>query len=407
MKLFNVVNVDDAINLIKKNFTYDLEITSVDLIDSLNRYLAKDIKSNIDVPHFRKSLVDGYAILFEDVMSASETNPIHMNLIGESYMGELCDKDLETEECVYVPTGAMVPSNSQGVVMIEYCEKLNDKEILVQKNVSYNENIVEVGEDIKQNEFLYKAGHLINERDLGVLAGANIKNVDLYNGLTVGIISTGDEILNQNEDICDAKIKDINAYILYGQLKNIGLNPIIYPPVKDSLCDLIRLMKNVMNECDIVLISGGSSVGKKDETLNAIKSFESSEVLVEGIAIKPGKPTIIAKINQKLIMGLPGHPLSCAFIVESILKPYIKYLFKNENERYTMCEFEYNYHKAKGREEVLAVNIIYENDKAKCVPIFSKSSTIKAFAQSDGYIKIKRDTEGISKGDLVKVHLFC
>ncbi|MGL4912389.1 MAG: molybdopterin molybdotransferase MoeA [Romboutsia sp.] len=406
MKLFDVVSVKETLDIMKKTFTKNLEIENVNLVDSLNRYLANDIVSKINVPHFRKSLVDGYAVIFRDVISASDTNPIQMNLIGESEMGKICNFELDEEDCVYVPTGAMIPENSQGIVMIEYCEKLNDTEVLIQKGVSFNENIVEVGEDIKENEVLYKKGYLINERDLGVLAGANAKNISVYKGLVVGVISTGDEILNLDEDIKEAKIKDINAYILYGQLKNMHLNPIIYPPVKDNLEEIINLMQRSLNECDIVLISGGSSVGKKDETLKAIESFDKSEVLVEGIAIKPGKPTIIANIDDKLVVGLPGHPLSCAFVVESIIKPHIKSLYECEGENYMVCEFEYNYHKAKGREEFLAVNIKEENNKLLCTPIFSKSSTIKQFANCDGYIKIDRDLEGINKGDVVKVYLF-
>lgn len=406
MKLFDVVNVEDALSIIKSTFIQDLKVESVNLVDSFNRYLAKNIVSDINVPHFRKSTVDGYAVRFEDVISASTSNPTKLKLLGESQMGQVCKFDLDEDECVYVPTGAMIPLNAHGVIMMEYCDKLNDKEVYVQKNTLFNENIVEVGEDIKEDEILYKKGHLINERDLGVLAGANIKDVLVYKDLVVGIISTGDEILNINEDINDAKIKDINAYILYGQFKKMNLNPKIYPPVKDNLEDIINLMKQAINECDIVLISGGSSVGKKDETLKAIESFKNSKVFVEGIALKPGKPTIISSVENKLVVGLPGHPLSCAFVVESLIKPYINSLFECKEDKYIICEFEYNYHKSKGREEVLAVNIKNENNKVVCMPIFSKSSTIKQFAKCDGYIRINRELEGVNKGDLVKVYLF-
>ncbi|CEH34964.1 molybdopterin molybdotransferase MoeA [Romboutsia lituseburensis] len=406
MKLFDVVNVEDALSIIKSTFIQDLKVESVNLVDSFNRYLAKDIVSDINVPHFRKSTVDGYAVRFEDVISASTSNPTKLKLLGESQMGQVCKFDLDEDECVYVPTGAMIPLNAHGVIMMEYCDKLNDKEVYVQKNTLFNENIVEVGEDIKEDEILYKKGHLINERDLGVLAGANIKDVLVYKDLVVGIISTGDEILNINEEINDAKIKDINAYILYGQFKKMNLNPKIYPPVKDNLEDIINLMKQAINECDIVLISGGSSVGKKDETLKAIESFKNSKVFVEGIALKPGKPTIISSVENKLVVGLPGHPLSCAFVVESLIKPYINSLFECKEDKYIICEFEYNYHKSKGREEVLAVNIKNENNKVICMPIFSKSSTIKQFAKCDGYIRINRELEGVNKGDLVKVYLF-
>lgn len=406
MKLFDVVTIDEALEIMNDNFNIDLSVENVGLIESLNRFLGKKVNSNINVPHFRKSLVDGYALLSKDVFTASESSPVPMELIDESYMGKVCGAVLDEETCVYVPTGGMVPINAEGVVMIEYTEKLDDKTILIQKGVAYNENIVEVGEDIKEKEVLYNKGHYINNRDLGVLAGANIKSVPVYKKIKIGIISTGDEILGLEENIEEAKIKDINAYVLYGQLKEISCEPIIYPPVKDNLEDIIRLIDKANKECDIVLISGGSSVGKKDETVRAIESFDNSEILIEGIAIKPGKPTIIGKIEDKLIIGLPGHPLSCGFVVEAIVKPFILSLFDEKNKRFVNCEFEYNYHKAKGREEFLAVNIREEKDKLICSPIFSKSSMIKHFANCDGYIRIHRDLEGIQKGEEVKVYLF-
>ena len=406
MKLFDVVTVQDALQIMKENFNFNLETETIPLTESLNRYLANDIKSDTDVPHFRKSLVDGYAVLVRDVFLASDTNPVPMKIVGDSYMGQVYEGLLDNEEVVYVPTGGMVPNNAEGVVMIENCEKLNDQDLLVQKGVAINENIVEVGEDIKKDQLLYKKGHLVNYRDLGVLAGAGVKEVEVYKELVVGIISTVDEILTLEEDIKDAKIKDINTYILYGQMKEISCNPIIYPPAKDNLQEIINLMDKASKECDIVLISGGSSKGKKDETINAIESFENSKVLIEGIAIKPGKPTIVASINDKLLIGLPGHPLSCAFVVESIVIPFIESLFEPKKERYVVCEFKYNYHKARGREEYLSVYITEEEGKLVCTPIFAKSSMIKHFADCDGYVKIERDLEGINQGDLVKVNLF-
>ncbi|MGL6105657.1 molybdopterin molybdotransferase MoeA [Romboutsia sp.] len=405
MKLFDVVTINKCLDIMNENFNKVLPTQNVSIIDSLNRYLSKEIKSMINVPHFRKSLVDGYAVLQSDVFLASEENAVPLKVIGESRMGKICSTSLEEETCVYVPTGGMVPSNATGMVMIEYTQKLDNETILIQKGVSMNENIVEIGEDIKENEILYEKGHYITERDLGVLAGANIKNVPVFDKLTTGIISTGDEILDVEEDIYEAKIKDINSYILYGQLKDISCNPIIYPPAKDNLQEIINLIDRAVNECEIVLISGGSSVGKKDETLKAIESFEDSKVLVEGIAIKPGKPTIIATIKDKLVIGLPGHPLSCAFVVESIVKAFILSLYSNKEEKYTFAEFEYNYHKARGREEFMPVNLIEKDEKLVCSPILTKSSAIKSFANCHGYVKIARDLEGIHKGEIVKVYL--
>lgn len=407
MKLFDVVSTKEALDIMKENFSFKLSEEKVSLLDSINRYVSKDIESQINVPHFRKSLVDGYAVLAKDVFLASESNPVPLNLIGESYMGKICNKILNSEETVYVPTGGMVPSNAEGVVMIEYAEKLGEDTVLIEKGVSLNDKIVEIGEDIKEKEIIYKKGHFINERDIGVLAGANINNISVYKKIVVGIISTGDEILDQDEDIIEAKIKDINSYMLYGQLSKISCEPKIYPPAKDNLDEIIKLMDKAINECDMVLISGGSSVGKKDETIRAIESFDNSKVLIEGIAIKPGKPTIVASVNDKLVLGLPGHPLSCGFVVEAIVKPFILSLFNvKKDSKFILCEFAYNYHKSKGREEYIAVNIKEEDEKLICVPIFAKSSVIKHFAYCDGYLKIDRELEGIHKGEIVKVNLF-
>lgn len=407
MKLFDVVSTKEALDIMKENFSFKLSEEKVSLLDSINRYVSKDIESQINVPHFRKSLVDGYAVLAKDVFLASESNPVPLNLVGESYMGKICNKILNSEETVYVPTGGMVPSNAEGVVMIEYAEKLGEDTVLIEKGVSLNDKIVEIGEDIKEKEIIYKKGHFINERDIGVLAGANINNISVYKKIVVGIISTGDEILDQDEDIIEAKIKDINSYMLYGQLSKISCEPKIYPPAKDNLDEIIKLMDKAINECDMVLISGGSSVGKKDETIRAIESFDNSKVLIEGIAIKPGKPTIVASVNDKLVLGLPGHPLSCGFVVEAIVKPFILSLFNvKKDSKFILCEFAYNYHKSKGREEYIAVDIKEENEKLICVPIFAKSSVIKHFAYCDGYLKIDRELEGIHKGEIVKVNLF-
>lgn len=407
MKLFDVVTRENALEIMKDNFKIDLEVEEIDLIKSINRYIYKDIKSNINVPHFRKSLVDGYAILCKDVFLASEFNPVPIKVVGEAYMGEICDIELGEEEAVYVPTGGMVPNNAEAVVMIEYSEKLSDETVLIQKGVSLNESIVEIGEDIKENETIYEEGHYISERDIGVLAGANINKIPVYKKLKVGIISTGDEILDYEENIRDAKIKDINGYMLYGQLSKISCEPIIYPPAKDNLEEIIDLMDRAKKECDILLISGGSSVGKKDETIRAIESFDNSKILIEGIAIKPGKPTIVASIDEKLVVGLPGHPLSCAFVVEAIIKPFITSLYnENSQDKYLTCEFKCNYHKAKGREEYIAVNVNIEDGKLTCMPILMKSSVIKHFAKCDGYLRIERDLEGINKGEMVKVNLF-
>ncbi|GAA0725606.1 molybdopterin molybdotransferase MoeA [Clostridium malenominatum] len=408
MDLFNVVSIDETKKIIEENMELKPCCELVDLEESLGRILYEDIKATIDVPGFNRSTVDGYAVYSKDLFGASETLPSMLNFKGEVIMGKEPLGALEFPgDCYYIPTGGMLPHGADSVVMIEYTDKLDDATILASTSVSPGENIVRKGEDITLGEVIIKSGVKLRAYEVGVLSSLGYTKVPVCKKPTIGIISTGDEIVGPDETPLLGQVRDINTYLLFASVKSHGGEPISYGVIRDNYELLKSTMEKALKECDSVLISGGSSVGKKDQTYRVIESLEESKMLIHGIAVKPGKPTIIGKVKNKIIFGLPGHPLSCAVIYNTVVKHMInKALNYEENMFPTPCNFEINYHKAKGREEYLPVTLHWKDGEIMAHPVFGKSGLISGFSKAWGYIKIDKNEEGIKEGQRVYVFKF-
>lgn len=408
MELFNVVSVNEAQDILNEKFYYKLEKEEINLEKAIGRILYEDIISKVNVPEFRRSTVDGYAVNCRDVAGASESIPAMLNLKGEVLMGELADHSIDLPgECVYVPTGGMIPDGADAVVMIEYTEKLDEETILINSTCANGDNVVQIGDDISINEVVIKKGTKLRPYEIGVLSSLGFTEIPVFKKPKVGIISTGDEIVGINEIPKLGQVRDINTYLLYSSVLQDETEPINYGVVKDEYELLKNTVDKALKQCDLVLISGGSSVGVKDQTIKVIDSFEESEVLVHGIAIKPGKPTIISKVCGKAVFGLPGHPLSCAIIYQIIVKNFINKLQNNIDKEYPVqCRFSINYHKAKGREEYLPVVLKSVDNEFIAEPIFSKSGLITGFSKAYGYIRIDKNIEGLREGEKVLVYKF-
>lgn len=407
MDLFNVLTVKDTTKLID-NFDYSLDSEKVTLLDATGRILVNDIIAKENVPDFRRSTVDGYAVNSRDVFGASESIQSVLDLKGEILMGEEAAGEIKIPgQCYYVPTGGAMPNGSDSVIMIEYTEKLDDDVILTSKATSPGENVVEIGEDIKIDEIVITKGTKLRAYEVGVLASLGYYEVEVYKKPTIGIISTGDEVVHPSKSIKPGQIRDINTYLLYSLIEESGCSPINYGVVKDEYELLKQTVEKAVKECDIVLMSGGSSVGKKDNTVNVIKDLKDGELMVHGISVKPGKPTIIGRSGDKIIFGLPGHPLACAVIFKIIVKHYIEKITQYKEIMYPIeCKFKINYHKAKGREEFLPVTIEEKKSGLLASPVFGKSGLITGFSKAWGYIRIERNDEGIKEDQKVKVFRF-
>ncbi|MEZ0536767.1 gephyrin-like molybdotransferase Glp [Caldicellulosiruptoraceae bacterium PP1] len=404
MKTIKTIN--EVLTIIRESFnSYYLDVEEVDIKDACQRVIANDVISREDVPHFDKSTVDGYALISFDTLGASDDNPITLKIIGEIETGEKPALEIQKGTCARIFTGGEIPEGANSVIMIENCIE-KDGLLYVFKPVTANENILKKGEDIKNKSIVIEKGTTVTPASIGVLAALGIEKVKVYKKPKIGIISTGNEIIPINHEIYNAKVRDINSYTLYSSIQKDDCIPIMYGIVKDSKIELEVAIKSVLEKCDIVLISGGSSKGAYDNTLNVLEGIENNCILVDGIAVKPGKPTIIAKINNKAVIGLPGHPASCLFIYNYFVRRLISLITGRKfNENKINAILKTNFSLKSGRTEFVFVKLSYlENVYAE--PLYGKSGSITLLSNADGYIRLDATRTGIKEGDIVEVTLF-
>lgn len=407
MDFFNVVTVDEARSIIMKNFNnYKFNVEFIDLLDATDRVLSSDVYSSIDVPEFDRSTVDGYGIIVEDSHGATESIPSILNILGEVKMGESTQLDIKSGDAAYIPTGAMLPKSTTGVIMIENTELMDIDTLLLYKPISKGENIIFKGDDTKKGEIALKKGRAITPEVVGVLASLGISQVEVYKKPRFYIISTGDEVIDLDAELTIGKVRDINTYALYSLIKKLGCEVVGRKIVSDNYDLLRQEVEKGTALADIVLLSGGSSVGTRDFTDKVISSFKGNGVLVHGLAIKPGKPTIIGEGNGKLIIGLPGHPVSSIVVFKAIVEKYInEKLCNNMITPQVRAIMDYNFPSSPGKETYHMVTLRTEEERYYASPTFGKSGMITLLSKSQGYIVIKGFEEGINKGEERTVYL--
>lgn len=400
--MLKVVSSGEALDIIKeKFFSAECEAEKVSLYASLGRVVAEDILSRENIPAFNRSTVDGYAVKASDTYGSGESIPAQLDIIGEILMGESADTTVRDGQCIKISTGGMLPEGADSVVMVEHTDNSFDSLCLIYKTVSPFENVTRKGDDIKKGDIVLKKGTLITSRETGVLASLGINEVSVTVKPRVGIISTGDEIVPLENKITLGKIRDINTHILSALMREKGCECTEYGIIKDKYEDICKAVVNAVSENDIVLISGGSSAGTRDMTADIIASL--GEVYAHGIAIKPGKPTIIGKIDGKAVFGLPGHPAASYFVCLRFIVPLVdSLLYRKINERTVKANILQNISSNHGREEIVCVKL---NDGG-AEPVFGKSGVISLLSESDGYIIIDRNREGLRSGEKVEIHLF-
>lgn len=406
MKFFNTITVEEARKLINENFidlTIDTE--TVEILNSRNRVLAKDIYSTIDVPEFNRSTVDGYAILSKDSHGASTAIPSMLNIVGKIKMGEYVEKEIKSGEAMYVPTGGMIPKGADGVIMIEDVELMEDT-LLLYKPISNGENLMLKGDDIKKDALALKRGTRLNSEHIGVLASLGISKVEVFEKVKFYIISTGDEVIHMDEELTIGKIRDINSYTLSAMVDDIGGEVVGKNIIKDDYEMLRNEVDKALDVSHIVLISGGSSVGTMDFTHRVIDSFQGKGVFIHGMSIKPGKPTIVGEGKNKPIIGLPGHPISSMVVFKAIVEDLVY-------DKLDMAVYQpqlnaivsSNFPSAPGKKTYHMVKIEKKEEKYIANPIFGKSGMISLMAEADGYMIIEEHEEGINKGDEREIYI--
>jgi molybdopterin molybdotransferase len=415
--LFKVRTIEESLKIFRQSFDFatffENRAEQIELIHAYGRVLAEDIVSAENIPGFNRSTMDGYAVKASDTFGASNNLPAYLDLIGEIKMSEKPSCQLQVGQAVRISTGGMLPEGADSVVMLEYTENLSPTMIEISHSVAPWENVLREDEDIKKNERVLGKGQYLRPQDIGLLAALGWVKIKVFKKLVIAIISTGDEIIPINRKPEPGQVRDINAFALGAAVKQIDCIPYYAGIVKDNE----EILKSELQKClenpelDLVLISGGSSVGVRDYTLEVLDNLGSPGILVHGLALKPGKPTIISLNKQKLFIGLPGHPVSAMMVFDNVVR---KIIFDLKGEIFHFGQkntidalLESNVFSDAGREEYVRVMLKNKNGQLWAIPVLGKSGMISSLATADGYITIRLNQEGLYQGEKVSVTLFA
>ncbi len=404
-EFFKVRNLEEVISCTGEFSPVGTE--EILLEDALGRILGADVVSNMDLPDFPRSTMDGYAVFAQATFGASEANPAFLTLAGSVAMGEIPSFSISRLETAKIFTGGMLPKGADAVVMVEHIQTVDDSAIEVYRSVAPGQNMIMVGEDFKKDEVVLKKGEKIRPQELGLLAAMGMGRITVFKKPVVGIISTGDEIVSIRENPGPGQLRDINSHTLSALAAASGAVPNIYGIVKDDFHDLLRKCERALAESDMVLISGGSSVGARDFTISVLSSLAEASILVHGISISPGKPTILAKVLGKPFFGLPGHVVSAMVVFDVVVRPFLERISgRIPCTRWKIpAVLDRNIASAQGRTDFIRVRLSRTEGMARAHPVLGKSGLIRTMVKADGLIEIDANTEGLDKGAVVDVIL--
>ena len=379
----------------------------VSIFDALGRILAEDVVATEDLPDFNRSTMDGFAVKASSSFGASESNPAYVEVKGAIGMGQLPDFSIGPGQAARIATGGMLPEGADAVVMVEHTDVLDDTTIEVYKSVAPGQNMIMAGEDFAKGGDILKRGRRIRPQEAGLLAAFGKSMVKVFTRPSVGIVSTGDEIVGIDDTPGFGQIRDINTYTLFGQILEAGGVAKPYGIVKDDYESLYNTCKKALEETDMVLISGGSSVGVRDFTVEVLENMPDSEILVHGITISPGKPTILARCAGKPFWGLPGHVVSAMVVFSVVARPFLEKiggLDKNSHPKFCFrAKLTRNISSAQGRVEFVRVRLENKDGELLAEPVLGKSGLIRTMVGADGLVEVGMNVEGLEKGDQVDV----
>lgn len=377
----------------------------VSLMEAFGRILGEDIVSEADLPGFARSTMDGFAVRAASTFGASEGNPAYLAVTGSVGMGESPDFSVGPGEAVRISTGGMLPEGADSVVMVEHTEAVDDTTIEVCKSVAPGTNMIEKDEDFRKSETILCRGTKLRVPEIGLLASFGHCETVVFKKPEIGIISTGDEIVPADKSPGPGRIRDINTYTLAGSIIRAGGVPSVFGIVRDNYDELFDACSRTLERSDMVLVSGGSSVGSRDFTIEVLSALPDSEILVHGISISPGKPAILARAGDKIVWGLPGHVVSAMVVFKMIVLPFIDRIAGRRTERRIRipAKLGRNLASAQGRVDYVRVRLSEKDGLVWADPVLGKSGLINTMVKADGLIEIGMNTEGVNKGDTVFV----
>ena len=378
----------------------------ISTVDASGRVTAVPVKASHDLPSFPRSTVDGYAVVAAGTFGANDSLPVYLTLRGEVRMGAPPAISLEPGDCALIHTGGMLPDGSDAVVMIEHTQIANEEEIEVLRAVAVGENVIKVGEDVRQGETIIPDGKRIRPAEIGGLMALGQTRVQVAKRPRVGILSTGDEVKPPDAKLSPGQVRDINSHSLAALVMEAGGEPVNYGIVPDQAEALYDTAARALGDSDMVVITAGSSASVRDLTAQVINDLAGPGVLVHGVNVRPGKPTILGVCGGKPVIGLPGNPVSALVIAMLFVTPTIEFLLGLQHgmQRFTQsARLAVNVASTAGREEWVPVRLLPSTDGYSAEPVFGKSNLIFTLSRADGLLRIPPDATGLSTGDIVEV----
>jgi molybdopterin molybdotransferase len=407
---FKVVSPQQALQTLLQ--ISPVETERIPTVQARTRVLAEDLYSSVDLPHFHRAAMDGYAVKAKDTFGASQSLPAYLKLCGVVEMGKEATQPLGTGQAIRISTGGMMPPESDAVVMVEYTDETEMGLVEIHRSVSPWQNVIQIGDDIKKGELVFQCGRRLRAHDLGALTGIGISSVPVYKRPRVALISTGDEIVDADTTPLPGQVRNINQYSIAGLIEECGGELRDWGVIRDDKNQLGRAIGEALQWSDLVLLSGGSSMGAKDIALETILSFPDSEFIFHGISVSPGKPTIFARACGKPIMGLPGYPVSALVIFDLFAAPLIRRIggeasaHINQFARTLRATLKTNIASQVGREDYVRVTLERDSQGLWATPLPSKSGAIFTLVKADGMVRIDLNQDGLEQGEEVEVILF-
>ncbi len=404
---FNVTDLDTVFSHVPGFSPVGTE--AVSLADATGRVLAEDIEASENLPGFSRSVMDGYAVRASSTFGSSEGSPAYLSLKGSVIMGRRPEFSLGPGEAARISTGGALPEGADSVVMIEHSEMVDDTTIEVYRSVAPGQHVIQAGEDVEAGRRILSRGGVLRAQEVGLLAAFGHSTVQVFKRPVVGILSTGDELVPLTQTPLYGQIRDVNSFSLAGLVNRAGGSVICYGIVNDDMTSMQEICARAHGETDMLIISGGSSVGPRDYALDAIGRLPEAEVLVHGVPIRPGKPTILARAAGKPVWGLPGHVVSAMIVFEIVVRPFLEQLeglMPDRRRQWPIpARLVRNIASTQGRTDFVRVRLVRKDGEYWAEPILGKSGLIHTLVQADGIVAIDENSEGLEKGARVHVIL--
>jgi molybdopterin molybdotransferase len=407
-ELFTVRPPADALKVLLEHLPGRIRTETISTADALDRVLAELLSAPSALPAFPRSTMDGYAVRAADTFGATESLPAYLSIVGEVPMGRAPELTVGPAQAAVVYTGGMLPAGADAVVMVERTQKLDDANIEVLRAVAPGENVINVGEDVKEGEALLGPGHSLRPQDLGGLMALGITRVTVAARPRVAIVSTGDEVVSPHQVPGPGQVRDVNTTTVAGLVMRAGGIPLPQGLVQDRFDDLWAAAQTGLDAADVLVISAGSSVSTRDLTADVVNRLGQPGVLVHGVSVKPGKPTILGVCDGKPALGLPGNPVSAMVVAGLFLVPVLRRLqgASSLGHNRVRARLTHNIASVPGREDYVQVRLVERDGQLWADPVFGKSNLIYTLVKADGMLRVPLDSNGLHEGEWVEVELF-